>query len=85
MHITKYKAKSIEGNQWFEGAYFQMPKITMCPISNKSEEERERLEKENTGHYIIFYTMGDWNMPNESKMAEIDPLTLEALEEGWEV
>lgn len=82
MYITKYKAKSIEGNQWFEGAYFQMPKTpTLLLMPGESEEEREKLEKENTGHYIVFYEIGDWN----PKIAEIDPLTLRALEEEWKV
>lgn len=50
-------------------------------MSGESEEEREKLEKENTGHYIVFYEIGDWN----PKIAEIDPLTLRALEEEWKV
>lgn len=86
MYITKYKAKSIEGNQWFEGAYFQVLKTPTLPLMpGESEEERGKLEKENTGHYIVFYEIGDWNMPNEPKIVEIDPLTLRALEEEWKV
>ncbi len=84
-HIKKCKAKGMHSDQYYIGSYFQMPKVNSSPMSMMSDETYERFQKENTGHYIVFYQQGDWDMDNEIKVVEIDLQTLRVLEEEWTI
>lgn len=67
---NKYKAKIKNSNNWVEGYYFEMPETTYCFVEDGEP---------NTKYYIVYHTMTDWNLPNDVRMIEIDPKTLEEI------
>lgn len=70
MKIPIYKAHGDNTDKEFEGFYFAMPETTYC-----MSEDYERFPV-NILHFIVFDTMTDWGLPNQPRIATIDPSTL---------
>lgn len=71
----RYRAKSNDSDQWFEGYYFQYPETTYC------FEEDYITHPPKIVHCLAFHTMTDWGLPNRVQYATIDPDTLEEIEQ----
>lgn len=85
IYIRKYRAKEINGEDWVIGAYFQMPKMNTKCLSSLIEEDYTFDDKKNIGHYIIHYTEGKCNEPNNIEITEVDPITVRATDEEWKI
>lgn len=70
---SRYRAKSDDSDQWFEGYYVEYPETTYC----FAEDGKPPVK-----HCLVFHQMTDWGLPNRLMIATIDPDTLEPLEEG---
>lgn len=69
MKPPKFKAVGFNGHQ-YEGYYFEMPETTYC-----FKEDGDPKIK----YYLVYYQMTDWGLPNEARLVEIDPDTLEEI------
>ena len=67
---SKYKAKSLKTNHWYEGYYFEMPETTCCCVGDREPEIK---------HFLVYHEMTDWDLPNDIKVIEIDVSTLEEI------
>lgn len=65
-----HRAKRIGDGRWQEGYYIHLHQTTYC--CNPGEQN----DKDNEIHRIVYETMTDWNLPNDHRMADIDPDTL---------
>lgn len=70
-----YKAKIKNTEHEVRGAYYSFPETTYC------FEEDYKNNPVETKHIIITHTMTDWGLPNELRVFEIDPNTLEEVKE----
>lgn len=75
MKIPVFKAHGDDVDMEFTGFYFAMPQTTYC-ISEDYEHNPVKIL-----HFIVFDTMTDWGLPNQPKIASIDPTTLKQV--GW--
>jgi len=73
--IPIYKAKKINSNMYVEGFYFAFPEVTYCI----TEDYINHLVK--IIHCIVSYRQGDWGLPNELKIHQIDIDTIEQIGE----
>lgn len=85
IYARKYRAKELNGENWIVGAYFQMPKKHIVCLSSLIEEDYTLNDNENIGHYIIHYTEGRCNEPNNIIITEVDPITVRATDEEWRI
>lgn len=69
---SKYKAKALRNNYWYEGYYFEMPETTYCFVEDGEPEIR---------HFLVYHQMIDWGLPNDIKVIEIDVSTLKEITE----
>lgn len=70
MKVPIYKAHGDDTDREFQGFYFAMPETTYC----FSEDYKNFPVK--IKHYIAFDEMIDWGLPNQPRIATIDPSTL---------
>ena len=70
MKIPIFKAHGDDTDRNFEGFYFAMPETTCC-FSDDYKNVPVKIK-----HYIAFHEMTDWGLPNQPKIATIDPSTL---------
>lgn len=70
MKVPVFKAHGDDIDRDFEGFYFAMPETTYC----FSDDYRSIPVK--IKHYIAFDEMTDWGLPNQPRIATIDPSTL---------
>lgn len=75
MKVPIYKAHGDDTDREFKGFYFAMPETTYC----FSEDYKNHPVK--IKHFIVFDEMTDWGLPNQPRIATIDPSTLEQI--GW--
>ena len=69
----RYRAKSNDSDRWYEGYYVEYPETTYCVAEDGAPPVK---------HCLVFHQMTDWGLPNRLMIADIDPDTLEVLEEG---
>lgn len=69
----RYRAKSDDSDQWYEGYYVEYPETTYCFAEDGNPPVK---------HCLVFHQMTDWGLPNRLMIATIDPDTIELLEEG---
>lgn len=74
MKVKKYKARSISYDKYVEGFYYQQPAFTEYCFSDHSKTIPIK-------HYIVIATPGDWGLPYSPQLVQINPSTLEELEE----
>ena len=70
MKVPIYKAHGNDIDREFQGFYFAMPETTYCIDSDYQDNPVKIL------HFIVFNMMTDWGLPNQPKIATIDPSTL---------
>lgn len=69
----RYRAKSNDSEQWYEGYYVEYPETTYCFVGDGKPPIK---------HCLVFHQMTDWGLPNRLMIATIDPATLEPIKEG---
>jgi hypothetical protein len=70
MKVPIFKAHRDDTDREFKGFYFAMPETTYC----FSEDYKNFPVK--IKHDIVFHEMTDWGLPNQPRIATVDPLTL---------
>lgn len=69
-----FKAKIKDSNLEVVGAYYAYPTTTYC-------FEKDYLKPVSMRHVIIHDEMTDWGLPNQLRAYEIDPDTLEEVQD----
>ena len=58
-------------DRWYSGFYAMLREVCPSPLGWTEEKERK-----NNHHYLIFQGFADWNLPQPTYQAEINPDTL---------
>lgn len=70
-----YKAKMIDKDRYVRGFYFAYPKTTYCFTTDYINNPVKII------HCIVTHKTGDWGLPNEPRLYQIDIDTLEQVGE----
>lgn len=74
MKVPYFRAKKLNSNWYLEGFYFAYPETTHCFITDYTPPVK-------LIHCIATWDMTDWELPNQSRIVQIDPSTLEQIGE----
>lgn len=70
MRDVLFRAKRLGDGRWQEGYYIHLHHTTYCCDPDNNDGEGNQI------HRIVYEEMTDWSLPNNHRMADVDPDTV---------
>ena len=70
MEVPYFRAKSVRGEHYYEGFFFEMPSTYYCFTEDYVTNPVELIP------YLLVCSATDWGLPNQANMVRIDRTTL---------